>query len=328
MFTHPEVQYHSVEPVAGREGLVGLSTADFRRLNRVDPDPCGWIPYCIDESEVRLVCATGLDARTVAERGLHYAQLRSMTTQIATIPTALVPSVATLPLERIYVFSPGRCGSTLLCQLLRSAGIPAFAEPGFYLPCLQRARGASASNRTLLTDRLAKLEYLLLQPFDHSATAVIKPNPYCSGDLELFLGTSPATPRVRSIALLRRIQPWSCSWGAFNQTLVEQDIAIYIQYLKQLEKLIQRTDCLVVNYEDIIASPKNVVSLIGRHLTVDVDLSGIDASMGIDSHAGDRAWKGSASADDPIREILVNALWQLRRPDELIERLDIRSQTG
>ena len=328
MFTHPEIQYQSVETLPDRDGFAQLSTADFRRLEHLDPDSTGWVPYCEDETAGQLICATGVDARSVAGRGLHYAQLRSVTTKIAMLPTAIVPSAETLPLERVYVFSPGRCGSTLLCQLLRAAGVTAFAEPGFYLSYLQRARGESESKREQLRQTLSKLEYLLLKPFEQSTVAVIKPHPYCSSDLGLFLDELSNAQRPRTIALLRRIHPWSRSWAVFNQTKVEQDVAIYVRYLRQLDTLRETTDCLLVSYEDLIGSPAEVMSQIGRHLDLSVDLSALNASLGIDAHAGDRAWTGPTPSSDPLRDILLNTLWQLQRPDDLIERLDIRARTG
>ena len=328
MFTHPEIQYQSVETLPDRDGFAQLSTADFRRLEHREPDPTGWVPYCEDEPTGQLICATSVDARAVAARGLHYGQLRSIISKIAMMPADIVPSAETLPLERVYVFSPGRCGSTLLCQLLRAAGVTAFAEPGFYLSYLQRARGESESRREQLRQTLSKLEYLLLKPFEQSTVAVIKPHPYCSSDLGLFLEKPSNARRRRTIALLRRIHPWSRSWAAFNQTQVEQDVAIYIQYLRQLYALRETTDCLLISYEDLIGSPDEVMSQIGRHLDLAVDLSAIGTSLGIDAHAGDRAWTGPAASSDPLRDILLNALWQLQRPDDLIERLDIRARTG
>jgi hypothetical protein len=206
--------------------------------------------------------------------------------------------------------------------------VTAFAEPGFYLSYLQRARGESESKREQLRQTLSKLEYLLLKPFEQSTVAVIKPHPYCSSDLGLFLDELSNAQRPRTIALLRRIHPWSRSWAVFNQTKVEQDVAIYVRYLRQLDTLRETTDCLLVSYEDLIGSPAEVMSQIGRHLDLSVDLSALNASLGIDAHAGDRAWTGPTPSSDPLRDILLNTLWQLQRPDDLIERLDIRARTG
>jgi hypothetical protein len=327
MFTHPEIEHHSVRFLPGREGFAGLSTADHVRLVRINPEPEGWIPYCEDEHTGHLICATGLDATAIAARGLHYAQLRAATRKIAVVPVERVPISAQACTSRVYLFSPGRCGSTLLCQVLRAAGVPALAEPGFYLSFLQRARGMAEAQRSGLRTTLAKLEYLLLKPFDDADTVIIKPHPYCSADLDLWLGGERGKPRPRTVALLRRIVPWSRSWYTFNQTDAVQDVALYIRYLEQLAILKATTHCLLVTYEELIKNPAQVVKRIGRHLDISVDVSKAEAAMRIDAHAGDRLWEGKTGPSDGTRETLVNTVWQIQRPDALIERLGIRHLT-
>jgi hypothetical protein len=328
MFTHPEIQHQSVDPCPNRSGKAGLSTADFSPVARLDANPEGWIPYCADEHADQLICATGVDPHVIASRGLHYAQLRTVTRAIATLPAHLVPTADSLPIERVYVFCPGRCGSTLLCQILRAAGLPAFAEPGFYLPFLRRARGQSTPVRQQMSQTIAQLEYLLLKPFDTAPVAVIKPHPYCSGDLDLFLGALPSGPRPRTIALLRQIRPWSQSWSRFNQTDVTQDVEIYRYYITQLERLMDTTDCLLISYEELVAAPTQVVERIGRHVGVAVDTDAIGESLAMDAHTTDRVWTTSESPTDTLRDTMLHTLWQFRRPDELIARLGIGAQTG
>jgi hypothetical protein len=327
MFTQPEIEHHSVRFLPGREGFAGLSTADHVRLGRINPEPEGWVPYCEDEHTGHLICATGLDATAIAARGLHYAQLRPATKKIAVVPSELVPVSVQARTKRVYLFSPGRCGSTLLCQVLRAAGVPALAEPGFYLSFLQRARGTTEAQRSGLRTTLAKLEYLLLKPFDDADTVIIKPHPYCSADLDLWLGGERGQPRPLTIALLRRIIPWSHSWYTFNQTDAVQDVALYIRYLEQLAILKATTNCLLVTYEELVKNPAQVVKHIGQHLDIPVDISKTTTALQIDAHAGDKLWEGKAGPSDGTRETLVNTVWQIQRPDALIERLGISHLT-
>jgi hypothetical protein len=327
MFTHPEIEHHSVRFLPGREGFARLSTADHIRVGPINPDPEGWVPYCEDEQTGHLICATGLDATAIAARGLHYAQLRAATKKIAVVPVELVPVATQACTTRVYLFSPGRCGSTLLCQVLRAAGLPALAEPGFYLSFLQRARGKTEAQRFRLRTTLAKLEYLLLKPFDDADTVMIKPHPYCSADLDLWLGGEPGQPRPSTVALLRRMIPWSRSWHTFNQTDAVQDVALYIRYLEQLAILKATTNCLLVSYEELVKNPGQVVKQIGQHLNIIVDTSNTEAALRMDAHAGDKLWEGQTGPGDGARETLVNIVWQIQRPDELIERLGISHLT-
>lgn len=327
MINHPRIEHHAVSIVPGREGLASLSTADHKRLGRTEPIQEGWIPYCHDEQTGSLIFATGLDAAAIAGRGMHYARLRAATRKIAVVPTDVVPDALLTPARRVYVFSPGRCGSTLLCQVLRAAGVPALAEPGFYLSILKGARGASTACRDQLRANIRGLENALLQPFGADNTVIIKPHPYCAHDLDLWLGDEPRATRPRTIALMRRIEPWSRSWFEFNQTDVVQDVALYILYLGQLSRLLAETDCLLVSYEALMEDPRQTVGNIAKHLGLVVDVTKVDAAMRLDSHAGDRLWARHAGPAGGAREALVNTVWRLQRPDALIERLGIGGLT-
>lgn len=328
MFTHPELQHHAVRMLAGRAGFAALSTADFQRLERVDTGPSGWVPYCKDHQSSDLICTTGVDAASLAAQGLHYARLRAATTTIVTVPAAIVPSVDALPLERVYVFCPGRCGSTLLCQLLRAIGVRALAEPGFYLDHFKRAWDRPESEREHWRRSLDRLEYLLLKPFDDAGIVVLKPHPYCAADPELLLARLPRSPKPRTIALLRQVQSWSRSWHTFNQTEVGHDIAFYVRYLEQLERVVQATDCLLVAYEELLATPVPTLARIGAHLGRPVDMDRLVDSLRVDAHTGAASWRPQPSAVDPTREAVLNVLWQLRRPDALIARLGIAAFVG
>jgi len=328
MFTHPALQHHLVRPLPDRAGYATSTTDDFETLGHAEPDPSGWIPYCEDESDGRLVCATGVDAQAVASQGLHYAQLRSVTRTVVRVPADIVPGVETLRLRRHYIFCPGRCGSTLLCQLLRAAGLAALAEPGFYLQVFKRGWGAPEAERIRLRHTLRKLEYLLLRPFEDSTNVVVKPHPYCAADTGLFLGEASGCAPTRTIALLRRVHPWSHSWSVFNQTSVGQDLEFYIRYLGQLEQLTRTTQCLVVSYEELVSQPHATLRRIGAHLQVELDLAAIGDALKVDAHVGERPWTGPSTSPDPARETLLNTLWRLHRPDELIARLGIGERTG
>jgi hypothetical protein len=258
---------------------------------------------------------------------MHYARLRAATRKIAVVPADMVPTAILRPARRVYVFSPGRCGSTLLCQVLRAAGVPALSEPGFYLSILKGARGASPACRDQLRETIGKLENALLQPFGECSTVIIKPHPYCAHDLDLWLGVEPRETRPRTIALVRRIAPWSRSWFEFNQTDAVQDVVLYIRYLEQLSRLLADTDCLLVSYEALMEDPRQAVGNIAKHFDLVVDVTKVEAAMRLDSHAGDRLWERHAAQAGGTREALVNTVWRMQRPDALIERLGIGALT-
>jgi hypothetical protein len=91
----------------------------------------GLLPYCLDFVRRRSLYAGGVDAKGAQGAPFYYLHLRRHATRAVSVPweRGALTSETRAP---IFLFSPGRCGSTLLSALLSNAGIANVSEPDFY----------------------------------------------------------------------------------------------------------------------------------------------------------------------------------------------------
>ncbi|MGB8601641.1 MAG: hypothetical protein WCD42_05535, partial [Rhizomicrobium sp.] len=114
-----------------QDNFVCASTGDFSYgpFQPAAPDQYQKaLPYCLDIPARKIVYLGGLDASTARTAPFYYLYARRNAAQAFLRPWHQTPA-AVAPL---FLFSAGRCGSTLLCQMLNAAGLAAVSEPDFY----------------------------------------------------------------------------------------------------------------------------------------------------------------------------------------------------
>ena len=128
------------ETAADTVGVSALSdfvTGPFQRAKK--PQGQSAFPCIIDVPRGRTLYVPGLDARKLREASFAnlYAKLeaRSVLSVPWELGTINRPSITTEP---IYVFSSGRCGSTLLHKILIAAGIQGVSEPDIATALISR----------------------------------------------------------------------------------------------------------------------------------------------------------------------------------------------
>src|SRR5471030_1797962 len=101
------------------------------------------LPYCLDFIAWRAVYVGGVDAKGAQAAPFYYLYLRRNARRIVSVPWeqgALTQGAVRAP---VFLFSPGRCGSTLLSSILFAAGVANVSEPDFYT----QATAALAASR-------------------------------------------------------------------------------------------------------------------------------------------------------------------------------------
>src|SRR5262245_8670126 len=116
------------------------SRSDFELMERVidaDYDLSECIPYCIDYSNNAIAYSCGLNQRTAATAPFHYRYLRDYTRLMAIVPLeSRLKSPYKIPMDPAFIFSMGRCGSTLVAQFLRKLGRICIAESDIFSQAL------------------------------------------------------------------------------------------------------------------------------------------------------------------------------------------------
>src|SRR5262249_34008005 len=100
---------------------------DFRvaSVEVIDSPGAGYgplLPYCIDFPRGRSIYVGGVDTKAAQAAPFYYLYLRRHARTVVSVPWErgrLCDGAARVPL---FLFSPGRCGSTLLSRILSAAG--------------------------------------------------------------------------------------------------------------------------------------------------------------------------------------------------------------
>ena len=251
-------------------------TDDFRvarwEPRDVVPDDAPWIPYAFDlEAERLWLTDVGNVDSLLAAPFFYQAQYRQAT-QVLSCPVErvgmLVPAAGFDPARLIFVFSIGRCGSTLLSALLRARSIISVSEPdslyqlsGLIRP-LTRQFGP-AGWTSLLHHSVGLSHGLAERATGFSGEVAIKLRSQSNNIARLVAREFAAS---QFVFILRDLRSWFVSCArAFGRT-PEQSARIIAGAVNAIHDLRRSGASLtIIWYEELVADP---ASVIGRFHSV------------------------------------------------------------
>ncbi len=246
-----------------------------------DVDPETVLPYAADYHAMRLMMVDTSRAQVESDPFLYLSQFERarycVKTRLRHIPVDLgevaEPDVT-------FVFSIGRCGSTLVSNLAKAAGVTAYSEPDAVLG-LPDFTSPGARPRV---ERLLRSVVGMLHRHAGRQPIVVKLRTNSNRDIRWF---SQCFPRARFVFLSRNLVPWSRSYATvFNWTAE--------QMLRNLTNAVAAHDHLreigllsaFIPYETLISAPHaSVERLLGTPLDSKAQDRVADA-MAQDSQAG------------------------------------------
>lgn len=294
-----------------QDNFVCASTADFtcgpHRSATADQYPKA-LPYCLDIPARKIVYLGGLDARTARTAPFYYLYARRSAAQAQFRPWHHQP-MAVAPL---FLFSAGRCGSTLLCQMLNAAGMAAVSEPDFY----------TQFTASMLFDTDPKGLYAAIGPTLQHMTADLATTLADGGKLVIKLRSDVSMavrplmalfPEARkSLFLYRDFPGWARSTLRSFPCKPTQLISQYLQGLSCLSFLKERSQCHLIRYEALIRDPAAVMNQLSDFFETPLDSGRAIAAMAGDAQAGTPLARG-LQYDPPDFEARLSralALWQ------------------
>src|SRR3569833_1430708 len=87
-----------------------IARAEAVRLNA--------LPYCLDFARRRFLYVTGVDSEEAQRAPFYYLHLRRTAQTVLSLPWEGVGLLGGAQKVPVFLFSPGRCGSTLLSRVL------------------------------------------------------------------------------------------------------------------------------------------------------------------------------------------------------------------
>ncbi len=240
------------------------------------------LPYCLDVVRRRALYVCATDAEAAQSAAFYYLHLRQTAQHIVSVPFEHLPVLPRSSYgDPVFLFSPGRVGSTLVSRVLAEAGIASVSEPDFYTqvahPLCQVAlrpfrRSIEAAMWSLSDDLCTAL----------GAAPVVKLRAECAAYPELFL----RRPKAKTIVLLRDFESWSRSTAQVFGAHPGKAVRKYLAALRCYEILRQRSDCHLMRYEDWLHDPNAAATALGVFLGVTIGPEAVQRAFGRHSQAG------------------------------------------
>jgi hypothetical protein len=238
------------------------------------------LPYCLDLLRRRAIYVCDADVEVAQAAPFYYLHLRQTARRIVSIPFERLSST-TPNHDPVFLFSPGRVGSTLISRVLAEAGVASVSEPDFYTQVarplwrspLNPFRRATADAMWHLSDDLGAAL---------GAPPVVKLRAECAVYPELF----QRRPQAKTIVLLRDFESWSRSTAQVFGAGPAKAVGKYLAALRCYETLRRRSDCHLMHYEDWVNDPNAAATALGRFLGVTIGSEAVRRAFGSHSQAG------------------------------------------
>lgn len=244
-----------------------------------------------------------------------------------------VQQVVAIPFERLgdidqparshvtFVFSIGRCGSTLLAKILTAADLTAISEPDIFTQMARReARQFSLPEKRECI--AASTRCLSSYARDR---AVIKLRNHCNN---IALTIAGAVANTRCEFVLRNRRDWARSMMAAFGT----DARVLARQLGNavmtLDRLIETGKCTgPIWYEDLIHRPADVLRRFSEELPAGLDVR-LNRAMAQDSQAATRLARKNLShriVPEPLLDRFEDH-WRELRPELLLKKYDLEDR--
>lgn len=262
-----------------------LEPASLKAITAAEARAAGAMPYCLDINARRSVYVSGITPDAAQSAPFYYLHARREASDIYVVPWKLGPLYQSAA-RPVFVFSPGRCGSTLLSNLLYEAKVPSISEPDFYT---QFTAGALYDKRpefyaTEVRAALGVLTQDLAAACGAEKYFVIKlRSEVCF--ITRFLVNMCPEPR-KSIFMHRDFEGWAKSTLRRFDYDPRGMVSKYVSGLKSLATLGQISDCHLVRYEVLLKEPDAVAKALGDFLETEISPEATRRALNRDAQKG------------------------------------------
>ena len=275
-------------------------------------------PYCADFDNRFLICVT---SPQILDRPFLYKAQREQAQSVIKIPFSELQIDNVTP---TFIFSTGRCGSTLLVGILQALGVPSVSEPDYFRQiAVMSAQAAPQSSDGYV--RVMRSATAMLAKRLGGPSPVIKLHLACN--LAPLLITQ-AFPSVKLIFIVREFRGWAMSLKRVSPSLsAEAAVGTFNQALGALYSLSQFHQVRVCHYQDIaqidVDYVQDLVSFLGHDKPVPSEL--LQQVLSRDSQEGTSVSRDRVAHRriPPAFSKDVERLWKNERPDRLIQDLGL-----
>jgi hypothetical protein len=280
------------------------------------------LPYCFDFLRRRSLYVGGGDVVGAQQAAFYYLYLRQMARTVFSVPWEAGPIYAAGTARPVLLFSPGRCGSTLLSRILFEAGVPSVSEPDFYTQAAGPLwRSPVNPMHGQVCAALGAMSADLATAFGGDGVSVAKLRAECCRAPAMLLGAASR----RTIFMIRDFAPWAESTIRIFRRKPDFIIGKYMDSLRCLFWLRNNAECHVVRYEDLLADAGASCAALAGFLGRPISTEAVGRAMESDSQSDSPLERGRREPPHNWQAMLEETLrrWQTPKVQAAREQLGI-----
>lgn len=299
---------------AGRTERISIaSVSDFslgkaRTITRSDAAAQKLFPYCLDFVRRRAVYVGGVSANEAQAAPFYYLQLRRSARTAVMVPWEEVALRQDESRAPILLFSPGRCGSTLVSRILYEARVANVSEADFYTQATSQFL-SSAFNpfRRGMRHAVLGMGRDLCASLSSGGPVVVKLRAESCRAPGLVIDPNER----RALFVIREFESWARSTIHTFRNGPRKAVRKFLSALACRDFLQRHCECLSLRYEDLTIDPDRARRTLEHFLRVEIASSALVRAMNKDSQEGTPLARGARGdtegADERLEKTL--ALW-------------------
>jgi hypothetical protein len=283
------------------------------------------IIYCCDVASERVWYTIVPDVRAVFDSVFVYQAQRAMATHVLSVPLEVLEEREHfVHPQPVFVFSIGRCGSTLLSSLLKATGRLSISEPDIFtqlavLRPIERLVLGGVGTSEIIRSSVASFARLC------GRRTFLKLRHHCN---VLWPQINLATPDANLVFMLRDRIDWARSRHRVFGDGPEALVTVLRDGIVCLDSMIRGgLTPMIVWYEDLISDPFGTLQCLGIESDGRgfLDRTVLDGALQVDSQDGTSLSRKNIRPRESEENCLraFDALWQQEGLSQTIRRLNI-----
>ncbi|APB98216.1 hypothetical protein A4F89_02115 [Polynucleobacter asymbioticus] len=258
------------------------------------------VPYCVDFRNRENCYIGNVDIPKSLDAPFLYQYLRETATSFIKVPWEngpIFPDLSKLQMPR-FIFSPGRCGSTLAGKIVLTAGGVSLSEPDYY----SQISLAKLSSKDVAEEERRKFEALmrkisldmtidLLHAYQiNSSQILIKLRSECCLNPKIFLFSK--TRKQDTIFIIRHFKRWAISFASMfaennkMEWIENNSVNIYQHAINCFAFLKSHSKVHVITYETMTNTDLANASNLSRAFNLRINPEAIKIAASEDSQKG------------------------------------------
>jgi hypothetical protein len=270
-----------------------------------------YLPYCFDPSSQRMIFTIlrPEDVAAALDSPFLYVGQRSKSTELLSVPFERLRELGDdADLSPVFIFSPGRTGSTLLSRMLSAVGCASVSEPDILTQVARMTPIESGLIGPQGATHVVKACVASLAKY-HSRSPYIKLRSQCSAQAELIAG---AMPGAKSAFLFRSVIEWG--WSRHQQfgDKPDQLVNMLVVNIRAFDRLKEAGLApVLLIYERLLSDPLRELHLVAPQIDLeDARLrNAIEAIRAKDSQEGTSLRRSRVNTKPPSKKF-ERALFQ------------------